>query len=48
MEKNDLDKFIERSDAFDTRKLLEGVDLSMWRRKSTWRKFWPNMGNRGT
>lgn len=28
MEKNDLDKFIERSDAFDTRKLLEGVDLS--------------------
>ena len=38
MEKNDLDKFIERSDAFDTRKLLEGVDLSTPGRKKRHRK----------
>lgn len=38
MEKNDLDKFIERSDAFDTRKLLEGVILQCGG-GTTWRKF---------
>ena len=48
MEKNDLDKFIERSDAFDTRKLLEGVDLSNVAEEIDLEEIWPNMGNGGT
>ena len=28
MDQKEFDKFIEKDDAFDTKKLLEGVDLS--------------------